>query len=336
MDATDNFNNPIVQSLAGLHQFEIIAACILYSLGFIGNFFALIVFSSLSDFRKISTGVLFLLMTVSNFFHLWTLATESTGALGYQLYPHVVFQCRLNPFVKNVSRAMSTSCSICIALDRLLRSETKMPMRSKVICTRRNVCKLAILLLIIFCLFWSFYLFPLSTQDRLTRSCYYNQSEIYYFFLVKVNVPMRAVLFCAIPVITMIAANGRMLYNIRQSHLRITHVQTRNTVSQMTRRVSNASRSAVDQMLLYLMIANVGVFIITQVPFHFYAVMHVYFESLNDYIHLMIYATLLLWSSIYFGVAFYLYCLTSPLFRKKFIEILKKILHYTNIGRQAD
>ena len=264
-------------------------------------------------------------MTVSNFFHLWTLATESAGALGYQLYPHVFFQCRLNPFVKNVSRAMSTSCSVCIAIDRLLRSE--MPMRSKFICTRRNVCKLAILLLIIFCLFWSFYLFSLSTQDPLTRSCYYNQSATYYFFLAKVNVPMRAVLLCAIPVIIMAAANGRMLHNIRQSHLRITD-------GQITARVLNTSRLAINQMLLYLMIANVSVFIVTQVPFHFYAVIHVYFEFLDDYIHLMIYATLLLWSSIYFGIAFYLYCLASPLFRKKFIEILKKILHCTNIRRQ--
>ncbi|UJR14643.1 hypothetical protein I4U23_001636 [Adineta vaga] len=222
-----DFDEELVQSLIGLYYFEITASCLVYLLGFIGNLFALIIFASLADFRKISTGVLFLLMTISNFFHLWTLATESIAAYGYHLYPHVFFQCRLNPFVKNVSRAMSTYFSVGITIDRLIRSE--FPMRSRLICTRRNVCKLAILFLILFCFFWSFYLFSLSTQDPITRNCNYNQSESYFLFLSKINIPLRAVFFCLIPIILMVLANARMLYNIRQSHQRIADVQTINT-----------------------------------------------------------------------------------------------------------
>ena len=162
---------------------------------------ALIIFSSLEEFRKISTGVLFLLITISNFFHLWTLTTEFLAIHGYNLYPHVFFQCRLNFFVQNVSRGMSTYLSVGIAIDRYLRSDK--PLRSRELCTCRNLFKLALIFLIIFSLFWSFYLFPLSQLDPVTRVCLYNQSTSYNFFLVYINIPFRAICFCFIPIVIM-------------------------------------------------------------------------------------------------------------------------------------
>ena len=221
---------------------------------------------------------------------------------------------------------MSTYLSVAIALDRYIRSEK--PLRSRLICTRKNVIKLTIFYFIIFSLFWSFYLIPLSTQDPLTSVCLYNQSNTYHFFLVSISVPIRAVCFCLIPVIIMTIANMRILNNIRQSHKRVSDArdhpgeQSRSSNTQMYERMS-----AMDRMLFYMMLANVLTFLITQVPFHIYTVIRTYIDTFDAYTHLLIYALLLIWSSLYFGIAFYLYCLASPLFRKKFFKITKKLIH---------
>ncbi|CAF1507309.1 unnamed protein product, partial [Adineta steineri] len=66
--------------------FEIIAACLVYGLGFIGNIFSLIIFCSLDEFRRISTGCFFLLTTIANSFHLWTLTTEFLGVYNVYIY----------------------------------------------------------------------------------------------------------------------------------------------------------------------------------------------------------------------------------------------------------
>lgn len=268
-------------------------------------------------------------MTISNFIHLWTLTIEFLSICGYYIYLNTFFQCRFNLFLQNLTRSLSTYFSVAIAIDRLIRSE--IPLRARMICTRKNVSIITIIIFILFSLFWSFYLFPFSYQNSITKICYYNQVYDYYFFLVKINIPLRAVLFCLIPIIIMIAANLRMIINIHQAHIRIGDLpQNRSSthISSVTASGIGSHRTlAIDRMLLYLVIANVLTFIITQSPFHIYMVIRIYINTFNDYIHLLIYAMLLIWSSIYFGIAFYLYCLASPLFRRKFIRILRKLIH---------
>ncbi len=303
-----------------------------YGLGFIGNLFALIVFSSLLEFRRISTGILFLLMTISNFFHLWTLAIEFIRICGYNIYPNRFFQCRLDPFVENISRAMSTYFSVGIAVDRFIRSE--IPIRSKVICTRRNIFIVTIIVFIIFCLFWSFYLLPFD--DQITGNCVYNQSTSYQFFVINVHIPLRAVFLCVIPVITMTVANIRMMSNIRKARNRISDMpqmvegNRSSTIISSTVITGPVGRRtlAIDRMLVYMMAANVLTFIVTQIPFHTYMVIQVYIDTFDSYTDSLIYAMLLIWSSIYFGIAFYLYCLASPLFRRKFFRICRKLIRF--------
>jgi hypothetical protein len=303
-----------------------------YGLGFIGNLFALIIFSSLLEFRRISTGILFLLMTISNFFHLCTLAIEFLRICGYYISSNVFFQCRLDPFVENISRAMSTYFSVGIAVDRFIRSE--LPIRSKIICTRKNIFLVTIIIFIIFCLFWSFYLFPFSNLVEITDNCVYNQSTSYQFFVVNVQIPLRAVFLCLIPVIIMTAANIRMMNNIRQARNRIGNVPPMIEGNKSSTFISSTALSgpigrrtlAIDRMLIYMMVANVLTFIITQIPFHTYMVIQVYIDRFDPYTQSLIYTMLLIWSSIYFGIAFYLYCLASPLFRRKFIRICRKLI----------
>ncbi|CAF0744763.1 unnamed protein product [Adineta ricciae] len=320
-------------SLVVLARFEIVAACIIYGFGFIGNLFALIVFSSLLEFRRISTGILFLLMTISNFFHLWTLTIGFIGIYGKYIYLNIFFYCQFNPFIENISRAMSTYFSVGIAVDRFVRSE--IPIRAKNICTRRNIFILTSILFVIFFIFWSFYLYPLGNYILQDGICIYNQTNHYAFFLTNVHIPLRATVLCFLPIITMSASNIRMVRNIRQARNRVVDIlqiaegNKSSTIISSTALNGPVGRRtlAVDRMLLYMMIANIFTFIITQIPFHVYTVMHIYMIQLDTYVHSLIYALLLIWSSVYFGIAFYLYCLASPLFRRKFIRISRKLIN---------
>ncbi len=268
-------------------------------------------------------------MAISNFFYLSILTIEFLIICGYHIYPNSFFQCRLNFYIENLSRSMSTFFSVGIAIDRLIRSE--IPLRSRIICTRKNTFIIAIIIFILFSIFWSFYLLPYSSENPLTNICMYNQSASFEFFLVNINIPLRAVLFCLLPILIMIVANIRMMNNIRQVHHRIAAVPQINPGNKSSAMISSAAVSeqpgrrtlVIDRMLLYMLTASVLTFIITQIPFHLYMVIRVY---IDDYTHLLIYAVLLIWSSIYFGIAFYLYCLASPLFRKKSFRIIRKLL----------
>ncbi|CAF1214505.1 unnamed protein product [Adineta ricciae] len=330
-DPSDSLDTSIIyirSSIVILIWFEIVTACLLYGLGFLGNILSLIIFYSLGEFRRISTGYFFLLTTISNSFHLWTLSTEFLGIFNIYIYPDAFLQCRLNFFVQNVSRAISTYLATGIALDRLIRSE--LPLRSRVICTRRNAAIYTLVCLITFACIWSLWLCPEITQNPTTGQCIYNKSPVLYFYLTQVQSPARFILVCIIPVIVMIAANIRMLYNMHQSHRRVAHhAETVTAVmaqpALLTQKRTFRRMTALDRMLFYMMVANVGTFIVTQIPFHVYTLVRVYYPILDQFTHSLVRAMLLIWSSLYFGLGFYLYCFASPLFREKFVMFSKKL-----------
>ncbi|CAF1533226.1 unnamed protein product [Rotaria sordida] len=304
---------------------EIIAACITYGLGFIGNLLSLIIFFSQDEFRNVSTGILFLLMTLSNTIHLWTLTTEFLAIFNIYAYSNVFFQCRLNYFVQNVSRTMSTYLAIAITLDRLIRSE--LPMRSRIICTRRNVIKLTLIYLIVFSILYSFWFCPMVTFNPITKTCYTGQSSIYSDFITNIFIPTRLIIVCIIPIIIMSLGNIRMLLNIRQSRRRVNpRNQIDMTVVTTNAALTNERMTPIDRMLFYMMLISVGAFIITQIPFHIYTLVRVNSDTLDSYTNLLVRAILLIWSSIYFGIGFYAYCLTSRLFREKFVLMSKKLI----------
>ena len=298
--------------------------CILsisYGLGFVCNFLALIVFSTSAEFRRISTGFLFLLMTIFNFFHLCSLTIDFLYTCGYDLFSNRFFRYHWHLFSENLTRSMSTYLSVGIAIDRFLRSE--FPLRARTFCTRKKTLILILIILLVLILYWSFYLFLFP-----------NQNSSHKFFINNISIPLRSVLFCFLPIILMILANIRMIYNIRQAHNRINDVAQNNEpyrssaiVSSTISGANNVRRIlAVDRMLVYMLVSNILTFILTQIPFHIYSIIRYHIETFDDETHALIQAFLLIWSSIYFGIAFYLYCLASTLFRKKFIRIMKRIL----------
>lgn len=311
-----------------------------YGLGFLGNILSLIVFYCHKEFRKVSTGVLFILITLSNFFHLGALAVEFLTIYNVTVFQNVLFQCQFTYFVQNVSRAMSTYFMVTVSMDRFIRSE--LPMRSKMLCTRRNVAILTGIYLCMFGVFWSFFLYPFVSQNPLTGACNYRASESYFYFLMYLHVPIRAVFVCFIPVLIMLGANIRMLMNIRHSRNRVADgltVPTSNTnFAVSSNRHSQRGRrprrmTAIDRMLYYMMVANASIFIITQIPFHLYSCIRNNLVGLDTITAQLIRAMLLIWSSLYFGIAFYFYCLTSPLFREKFLRIMRRIFCCQNINQ---
>jgi hypothetical protein len=289
-----------------------------YGFGFIGNLLSLIIFFSQEEFRNVSTGVLFLLMTISNTVHLWTLTTEFLGTFDIYVYSNVFLQCRLNYFVQNVSRAVSTYLAITVAIDRFIRSE--LPMRSRIICTRRNAIKLNFIYIIIFSILFSFWFCPLNTANPANGTCYTGRSSIYNYFFNYIYLPIRFILVCIFPVIIMSLANIRMLYNIRQIRRRI---QGDNQINTINNGLNNRRMTPLDRMLLYMTLVNVIVFIMTQIPFHIYTIVQSNYSIYDVWTNLLIRAFLLIWSSIYFGIGFYLYCLASPLFREK-IKLIRQ------------
>ena len=88
----------------------------------------------------------------------------------------------------------------------------------------------------------------------------------------------------------------------------------------------NRQMTALDRTLSCMMLVNVETFIVTQIPFHVYTLVQVLYGAFDEYTHLVVRAMLLIWSSIYFGVGFYLYCLTSPLFRDKFLLFFRAMV----------
>lgn len=306
-----------------------------YSFGFLGNFFALIVFSSQNEFRQNSTGLLFILMIISNTIHLWTLSIDFLITYGIYLYVHVFFQCRLQLFLLNVTRAMSSYLAMSISLDRFLRSE--MPIRSRMICIPKNVLKLTLSYLILFSFLLSFFFCPLNGQNPRTRACVTNQSPIYSSFIQNVFFPVRAFLTCVVPIFVMTLTNIRMLRNISQSRRRVNQralmintvslnpLPTHLDLSQQTQIQSSNSRlTALDRALVLMTVANVTVFTVTQIPLHTYIVTRAFAPTLDAYTHTLVRAMLLIWSSLYFGIAFYLYCLTAPLFRQRSFQLAKQ------------
>lgn len=301
-----------------------------YGLGFIGNLFALIIFSSLLEFRRISTGVLFLLTTISNFFHLWALTTEFIGICGYEFDSHGFFYCRFTPFVENVTRAMSTYFAVGIAIDRFIRSE--LPIRAKLICTRRNIIVLTAVSFVVFGAFWSFYLMPFGDETTESGLCVYEGASHYQFFAANIHVPLRAVLFCLLPIVLMVAANLRTMSNIHQARARIGDIPAMFDAAKSSTIISSTAISgpvgrrtlAIDRMLFLMMSANVLTFVVTQLPFHIYMVLKTARQPADAEVHALIFALLSIWSGVYFGIAFYLYCLASPLFRRKLVRISRR------------
>ena len=247
------------------------------------------------------------------------MTTEFLTSLSISIYSSVFVQCRLNYFVQNVSRAVSTYLAVTVTLDRLIRSE--FPLRARKICTHRNVAKLTVIYVVIFSFLFSFWFCPLNTLNPSTGTCFTGRSPIYNYFINNIFFPVRFIIVCLLPAVLMLAANGRVLLNIRRSRCRVMPTLDRSN------EVANSTRlTPLDRVIMTIMLINGITFVLTQIPFHLYTVIRVYYRSLDTMKHSLVRTLLLICSSIYFGIGFYVYCLAMPLFRELSMQIIKNII----------
>ncbi|CAF4110838.1 unnamed protein product [Rotaria sp. Silwood2] len=288
-----------------------ILGTIVYIGGFIGNLLSLTIFIR-TEIRRVSTGLLFLLLTISNSILLLTLIVEFIDvAYNVRLFHFVFIRCCLVYWLQNVFRSLSSFIACTISLDRMFRAVY--PARAKYFCTCRLAYRIVFIYTVVFTFSLGFYLFPYMGEDS-KGICSTEFNPIYHKFMTSIWPLIRTFLVCILPVAIMIVANIRLWRRIQASKRRVAphtsnHYHSTNT----------------ERMLLFIAISNVLVFIITQIPFHMYASIVRYKRSIDH-----VRTPMLLWSSLYFGIGFYIYCLTSRYFRSKFISTVYKCLKKKN------
>ena len=295
--------------------------------------FSLYIFYTQEEFRKISTGLLYLLMTLFNTIHLYVLVIEFLRLYNINIYQGTIFNCGFNSFIQNVTRAMSTYLAVAVAIDRLIRSE--LPVQSRYICTRRNAVILTIVYVIIFIAMWSSYLYQMNFYNAIVGRCI-NQPASLSYYNRYIHDIARTVIVCIIPIVFITAANLRLTFNIRASRRRVhgTDRIMRDTQTMYTNALTapgqgtNTVRQATsfDRMNLYMMVANVTALFVTQIPFHVDQIRSNFMTLSDPIASRLLRPMFLIWSSLYFGIGFYGYCLSAPLFRRKCLTMLKNLI----------
>ncbi|CAF1603662.1 unnamed protein product, partial [Didymodactylos carnosus] len=96
-----------------------ISGGIIYFCGLIGNLLSFIIFTQ-KDVRRVSTGQLFLFLTIFNTIHMYTLLVEYFDNI-YNLKAYknnIFFRCRFQPYIQNLSRILSSYIAFTICIDR--------------------------------------------------------------------------------------------------------------------------------------------------------------------------------------------------------------------------
>ena len=308
---------------------------LIYVAGFIGNFLSLILFLQ-KELRQVSTGLIFLLLNIFCTIHLLSLVIEFFDSIfQVRILLNDVFRCQFLLWSQNATRTMCSFLATTVSIDRFLRSEY--PMRSRVWCTTKNVLKLFYIYLLFSALLYAFFFHPRNVFDN-SGQCSFPFDDVFRLIALNIMPPLRFILICVLPITLMTGCGARMLMNIQRTKRRIAQqraphivVAIANTVlSQMSSNTMDDHRrqtAVIDHMLLLMVLANVVAYTVTQLPFNIYTLYYGFGTSADFQLYSLMRVLLLIWSSIYFGIGFYLFCLTSSPFRKRFITKIQQLRH---------
>ena len=325
---------------------------VIYILGFIGNTFALITFSS-QRMRQISSSIFLLVLSISDIVALVTsLWFFLADAFAIHLQNYSALACRFRTFFAYVFMDLSSWCIAGLAFDRYLR--TKYPLDSKILCTPRNASITVLSFFLILCGINGHYFSPGIGQERgdnrTTAHCLENREQYpNYFYFYKIIWPkIDAIIFCFLPACVMITCNMNIIYLLkRQRH----HIENSNnddneiinipqTLGAVTpiKKASFTQRKAIERQMSLMMAACVIVFLCTTVPVTLYLILleQVIIKNpnlaRNNAFFIFIFRMLRALMYSHFGSNFYLYCLTSRIFRTEFIETItcRKFVSTTN------
>ena len=335
MNVTAEINDDFIVPMESLRIATAALGVLIYVAGFVGNFLSFFLFMQ-REIRRVSTGFIFLLLNIFCTIHLLSLVIEFLDSIfQVRILWNDVFRCQFLLWLQNSTRTMCSFLATTVSIDRFLRSEY--PMKSRIWCTTNNVLKLDYIYLLFSVLFYAFFFHPRNVFDDHGRCSYPYDDE---FRLIALNImpPLRFVLICVLPIILMAGCGARMLINVRRTKRRIIDRRiaqaiaaiAHNPLTQTSGNTADESRrqaAMIDQMLLLMVLANVVAYTVTQIPFNVYTLYYGFGNSDNFQWYSLIRVLLLIWSSVYFGIGFYLFCLTSPSFRNRFLAKIKQLRH---------
>ena len=323
-------------TLASMDQLRMSTAVlgiIIYLAGFIGNFLSFLLFIQ-KELRQVSTGLTFLLLNIFSTIHLLSLIVEFLDSIfQVQIFASDILRCQFTLWLQNASRTICAFLTVTVSIDRFLRSEY--PMKSRTWCTPKNVLKLFIGYCLFSSAFYAFFFHPFNLFDQ-DGQCSFSHDGSLRLFALNIMPPIRFLLTCLIPTVIMLFCGGRMLCNIRRSRKRITHMSTPKpedivTIALPASRVNSTndgnrrSSTSMDNMLLWMVLVNVIAYVVTQIPFSAYTLYYGYLNSSDYKSYSLTRAFLLMWGSVYFGIGFYLFSVTSQQFRRKFNAKMKTV-----------
>lgn len=317
---------------------------IIYVLGFIGNIFALITFSN-TNMRRISSSIFLLVLSVSDTIALITsLWFFLADAFSIQLQNYSALACRFRTFFAYVFMDLSSWCIAGLAIDRFMRTE--IPLRSRVICTPRNASIMISICFLILCGINGHYFSPGIGQERggnrTTAHCLENREAYpnYYYFYKIIWPKIDMIIFCFLPACIMICCNARIIYNLRRNrhhlehlehkpeHIKVTNIHHQTLNGANSTKKHSSYRKTIERQMSLMMFSCVVVFLCTTVPVTIYLILieqvivnYPNFARDNAY-YIFIFRMLRALMYVHFASNFYLYCLTSRIFRGEFLQTI--------------
>jgi hypothetical protein len=323
----------------------------IYASGFLGNFLAALTFSN-RRLRHISSSIFLLILSISDTISLTTsIWFFLADAFAIHLQNYSALACRIRTFFAYVFMDLSSWCIAGLAFDRYLR--TKLPLNSKALCTSRNACKSVLATFLVLCVVNGHYFSPGIGQERAENRtmahCLENRDDYpnYYYFYKIIWPKIDLMIFCFLPACIMILCNVKIIHLLKRqrhhmecsyyqrdnhdgsSRLTVDHEQTfdENTISTKPRS-SIKQRKAIERQMSLMMAACVIVFLCTTLPVTIYLILleHVITTNpdlvRNNAFFIFLFRMLRALMYTHFGSNFYLYCLTSRIFRTVFMQTI--------------
>lgn len=285
-----------------------------FVLGLIGHSCSFLTFSQ-RQLRTTSTTLLFLSVTTFDMSYLFmSLYDFILINLGIpQLSPYYISLCRFRTFILNFAQTASAWLLVCIAFDRFVRA--RLPHRVRQWCTHKNVI-IAICLTILCSIAFNSHVlqstfvttFPLTRVICGPSRVFTTDYTTFYYVtwpILQITINILAPALLMIISIIVIYKKVRHVGAVRRTH----HLE--------------------NQMLI-LMLSKTILFLVCTLPYGGYRLSTINSldpQNQTEYIKFLIITSILtILLDAYFSIAFYIDCLTSTLFRKIFINTLKKCL----------
>ncbi|CAF1067444.1 unnamed protein product [Adineta steineri] len=294
-----------------------------FLLGFPGNIASFITFSR-PTLRKVSTGCLFIVLAISDTLYLLMCVIDYLEfglSVSYQRLSYNDF-CRFRTFVMCVSQIASAWILVIVSLDRWIR--TRFPFKSGSLCTPKNALLTVGVMLVVDILLNAPLLTPLFggfIPGLAIGACgptFINITYVLFYYYDWSIIQIFTT--CIIPATIMSILIIDILISTR---LRRRAMARQNQALDLDK---NAQRkNMLQRQMFILMVGSVCIFLITALPVGIYKIV----SPRSDNIITALLQIVSIWTglgwfqSLLYAVSFYVHCLSSNLFCKEFMAIIR-------------